>query len=58
LRDRVRASLLGGQLADSGIFEQATIKRLIEQHENGLRDHSTPLWTLLMYEAFLRNTMV
>ena len=20
-------------------------------------DHSTPLWTLLMYDAFLRNTM-
>ena len=57
LRERVRGSLLGGQLADSGWFDQATIKRLIEQHESGTRDHSTPLWTLLMYEAFLRNVV-
>jgi asparagine synthase (glutamine-hydrolysing) len=54
LRERVRTSLLGGQLADSGMFDQATIKRLIVQHESGARDHSTPLWSLLMYEAFLR----
>ena len=57
LRERVRSSLLKGQLADSGMFDQATIRRLIEQHENGSRDHSTPLWTLLMYDAFLRNVM-
>jgi asparagine synthase (glutamine-hydrolysing) len=57
LRERVRNSLLKGQLADSGMFDQATIQRLIEQHESGSRDHSTPLWTLLMYDAFLRNVM-
>jgi len=57
LRERVRNSLLKGQLADSGMFDQATIRRLIEQHESGSRDHSTPLWTLLMYDAFLRNVM-
>jgi asparagine synthase (glutamine-hydrolysing) len=39
------------------MFDQATIQRLIEQHESGSRDHSTPLWTLLMYDAFLRNVM-
>lgn len=57
LRERVRSSLLKGQLADSGMFDHATILRLIEQHESGVRDHSTPLWTLLMYDAFLRNVM-
>lgn len=57
LRERVRSSLLKGQLADSGMFEHATVLRLIEQHESGVRDHSTPLWTLLMYDAFLRNVM-
>jgi len=57
LRERVRNSLLKGQLADSGMFDHATILRLIEQHESGVRDHSTPLWTLLMYDAFLRNVM-
>jgi len=58
LRERVRGSLLGGQLADSGLFDLATVRRLIEQHENGSRDHSTPLWTLLMYDAFLRTQQI
>ena len=55
LRARVRAQLKEGPLADSGWFDLKTIERLIEQHESGARDHSTPLWTLLMYDAFLRN---
>jgi asparagine synthase (glutamine-hydrolysing) len=57
LRQRVRSSLLGGPLADSGWFDLKAIGQLVEQHENGSRDHSTPLWTLLMYDAFLRNVM-
>ncbi|WP_153110297.1 XrtA/PEP-CTERM system amidotransferase [Propionivibrio limicola] len=57
LRQRVRDSLLGGRLAESGWFNQETIAQIVEQHESGVRDHSTPLWTLLMYDAFLRNVM-
>ena len=57
LRERVRGALLGGPLADSGLFDQATVRQMVEQHESGARDHSTPLWTLLMYDAFLRNVM-
>lgn len=57
LRQRVRDSLLGGPLADSGWFDLKAVGQLVEQHENGSRDHSTPLWTLLMYDAFLRNVM-
>ena len=55
LRARVRETLLGTQMAESGIFNSATIRRLVEQHESGARDHSTPIWTLLMFDAFLRN---
>ncbi|OGA98609.1 MAG: asparagine synthetase B [Burkholderiales bacterium RIFCSPHIGHO2_12_FULL_61_11] len=57
LRGRVREALLGSQMAESGWFNVATIRRLVEQHESGARDHSTPIWTLLMYDAFLRNVM-
>jgi len=57
LRQRVRSALLGGPLADSGWFDLQAVGQLVEQHENGSRDHSTPLWTLLMYDAFLRNVM-
>jgi asparagine synthase (glutamine-hydrolysing) len=38
-------------------MEPAMLRRLVEQHESGARDFSTPLWTLLMYDAFLRNVM-
>ncbi len=54
LRERMRRTLLGGPLADSGWFDLASVRRLVEQHESGARDHSTPLWSLLMYDAFLR----
>jgi asparagine synthase (glutamine-hydrolysing) len=57
LKTRVRSALLDGQLAQSGWFDSATIAQLIDQHESGVRDHSTPLWTLLMYDAFLRNAV-
>jgi len=28
-----------------------------QSHQSGRRDHSAPLWTLLMFEAFLRNVL-
>ena len=57
LRATVRKSLLGPQMSESGMFNMATINQLVDQHESGVRDHSTPIWTLLMYDAFLRNVM-
>ncbi|HXE38829.1 MAG TPA: XrtA/PEP-CTERM system amidotransferase [Azonexus sp.] len=54
LRQRVRDSLLQGRIADSGWFNQDTIRQIVEQHESGVNDHSTPIWTLLMYDAFMR----
>ena len=57
LKQRVRDSLLDGRIAESGWFNQQAIRQMVEQHESGRRDHSTPLWTLLMYDAFLRNVM-
>jgi len=57
LRERVRGALLAGPLAESGMFDPAAVRQMVEQHESGQRDHSTPLWTLLMYDAFLRNVM-
>lgn len=57
LRERMRSALLEGPMLDTGWFEPAVVRRLVEQHESGRSDHSTPLWTLLMFDAFLRNTM-
>ena len=57
LRQRVRNSLLQGRMADCGYFNHGTIQQIVEQHESGAHDHSTPIWTLLMYDAFLRNVL-
>lgn len=54
LRERVRDAVLGPALADSGIFDQAFLRQLVDQHQSGVRDHSAALWSLLMYEAFAR----
>ena len=29
----------------------------MEAHQSGSRDYSSPLWTLLMFEAFLRQVV-
>lgn len=56
LRERVRSGLLGNTLADTGIFNMAFIEQMLDQHQSGRRDYSAPIWTLLMFESFLRNT--
>ncbi|MGO4381852.1 XrtA/PEP-CTERM system amidotransferase [Pseudoduganella sp. RAF19] len=57
LRGRVKESLLGPNLASTGIFNQAFLQEMVEQHQSGRRDYSAPIWTLLMFEAFLRKEM-
>jgi asparagine synthase (glutamine-hydrolysing) len=54
LRERVRTALLGPTLLDTGMFERRVLANLVDQHESGVRDHSSALWTLLMLEGFLR----
>jgi asparagine synthase (glutamine-hydrolysing) len=57
LRQRVRDSLLGPTLAATGIFNTAFLAQMVEQHESGRRDYSAPIWTVLMFEAFLRKEL-
>ena len=45
------------RLADTGIFEPAYLRRLCDDHQSGVRDYSAPLWTLMMFDAFLRNVV-
>ena len=55
LRQSVRDAVLGPVLAETGWFNAAYLRRLVEDHQSGLRDYSAPLWTVLMFESFLRN---
>ena len=54
LRQRLSASLLGGRLVQTGFFNRSYLEQLVDEHQAGRRDHSSPLWALLMFEAFLR----
>lgn len=56
LKDRVRESVLGERLLDTGMFNRRTLEHMVQSHQSGVRDYSTPLWTLLMFDAFLRGT--
>lgn len=55
LEGRLRASLLSPRMADTGLFDMAFIKRMVDEHTRGMRDYSSPLWSLLMFAAFLEN---
>lgn len=57
LRARVRQAVLGDRLRQTGWFNDRYLHHLVEAHESGGQDYSVPLWTLLMFEAFLRNVM-
>ncbi|HSW08980.1 XrtA/PEP-CTERM system amidotransferase [Aquabacterium sp.] len=57
LKQRVRDAVLGPRLAATGWFNPAYLTHLVEAHQSGARDYSASLWTLLMFEAFLRNVV-
>jgi asparagine synthase (glutamine-hydrolysing) len=55
LRDRVRQIVTIGALVDTGLFDTHYLSTLVEQHQSRAFDHSSVLWSLIMFEAFLRN---
>ena len=57
LKERVRGSILGPRLLGTGWFNETYLRHLVDAHQSGKSDYSSPLWTLLMFDAFLRNVM-
>jgi asparagine synthase (glutamine-hydrolysing) len=57
LRGRVHDALLGERLASTGFFNRAYLEELLALHQSGRRDYSAALWTVLMFDAFLRNVV-
>ena len=55
LRQRMIDAIMGPRLAATGIFNPEYLRRLVDAHLSGARDFSAPLWSLLMFDAFLRN---
>jgi asparagine synthase (glutamine-hydrolysing) len=54
LKNKVREALLGETMTKCGLFNHSFLEHLVNQHQSGLRDYSSPIWSLLMFEAFLR----
>ena len=54
LKQRLRDALLGTTLRDTGYFNMTYVERLVNEHQSGLGEHSAALWSLLMFEAFMR----
>jgi len=57
LKSRVREAVLGPRLAATGWFERDCLTTLVDAHQSGVSDHSATLWSLLMFEAFLRKVV-
>jgi asparagine synthase (glutamine-hydrolysing) len=55
LKQRVRDAVLGERMADTGWFNRGYLEHLVSNHQSGVSDYSAPLWTLLMFDAFLRH---
>lgn len=54
LRSRMRETLTERRTVERGIVEPAYVQVLLDEHERGRRDHSAPLWSLLMLELWYR----
>ena len=55
LRDRIRDTLNDPRTLQRGYVSRSHVEVLLKEHENGRRDHSMALWSLLMLELWHRN---
>ncbi len=53
LRNKLRSTVMGSRLAETGYLNPDYLKQMLDQHESGIRDNSTPLWSVLMFDSFL-----
>jgi len=55
LQGKMRGALLGPLLDETGWFNRPFVAGAIDQHLSGRRDYSALIWSLLMFDAFLRD---
>jgi asparagine synthase (glutamine-hydrolysing) len=54
LKRHLHNTLLSPEALQRGYFQEATLRRLIEEHESNKRDHGHRLWALLTFETWHR----
>lgn len=57
LKEKLYKGLLSEQMEKCGYFDMKQLRKLIDQHVKGVRDNSAPLWTLMMFESFMRQNL-
>jgi asparagine synthase (glutamine-hydrolysing) len=57
LKDELRGVLLDPVSLARGLFRPEAIRRLVDEHADGRRDHAPRLWALLMLELWFRKHM-
>ena len=55
LKDLVLTTLLDTQTLQRGYFNPKGLRRMLDEHFQGRRDHSARLWRLLIFELWHRN---
>ena len=55
LSERLEACVADSSLRETGLFDMTAMETMVRHHLNGLRDHSASLWSIVMFESFLRN---
>lgn len=50
LRDEMETLLSPATLKADGLFAPAAVRRLLDEHNAGQRDHTLPLWALLVFQ--------
>ena len=56
LKQRMESVLLGERIAQTGLFDAAFLRQMVDQHRSGARDFSAAIWSLLMFDAFLKRS--
>ncbi|RED49855.1 XrtA/PEP-CTERM system amidotransferase [Aestuariispira insulae] len=56
LKEQVAAAVTSERMMQSGYFSPDRLRKLVSQHQSGLRDHSDTLWLLFMFDGFLKRS--
>ena len=54
LKERLLEAATGERLLGTGYFDPRRLSGMVDEHLAGSRDFSAPLWSLMMFDAFLR----
>ena len=57
LREMVRTNLSGNVIRDLGLFNLQAIERMLYDHDRGVRNYETQLWTLMVFVIWHRAYM-